>query len=168
MNPPGSCSVCAHAAVDAIDRSLLTGESTRAIARQFDVGKDALGRHRADHLPEHLASAADAEQVAGATDLLLELRLLRMKTNRILTRCEQSGDNNTALRAIREARAFLELLFELEGKLNRGVNLTILQAPEWVTIRTTLLETLAPFPEARAAVGASLLSLESASGYSRN
>ena len=46
-----TCTVCAHPEVNGIDVQLLNRDSLRDIARQHNVSKDALARHKADHLP---------------------------------------------------------------------------------------------------------------------
>jgi transposase-like protein len=159
------CTVCTHDELDVIDRALVGGATFRDVARQHGLSRDAIARHRATHLPEKLAQAQGATETAEATDLLCEVRLLRSKAYSLLVRAEKTGDIRTALAGIRESRACLELLAELEGKLNRGAQVTVLLDPQWITIRGSLLDALAPYPEARAAVGARLLTLESTNGH---
>jgi hypothetical protein len=61
---------------------------------------------------------------------------------------------------VREARACLELLAEMVGELSRQPQINILVLPEWERIRYTMLQTLAPYPEARAAVADALRSID--------
>src|SRR5687768_4858980 len=122
------CTVCQHPDRVAIDKALVNGEPNRGIARQWGVSDDAVSRHRAAHLPERLAQAQDAAQTAEATDLLAEVRMLRSKAYGLLLAAERSGDYRTALQGVREARACLELLAELEGELDRRPTLNLLVA----------------------------------------
>jgi hypothetical protein len=157
---PRPCSVCISEHRDAVDRTLLTGASNRVVAHQFGLGPDAVSRHRNAHVAERLAKAEGAAEVASAGDLLAELRLLRAKAINLLLKAEAAGDYRTALAGIGQARQTIELLAELEGELDRRpvVNLTL--SAEWIAVRATLVETLAPWPEARAAVAASLRTLQ--------
>jgi hypothetical protein len=111
-------------------------------------------------LPATLAEARRAEEAVRADDLLEQVKALRSKALAILLRAEREGDLRTALAGIREARACLELLLEVEQRIDRRPTLNLLVAPAWVATRSVLLEALGPYPEARTAVVASLLRLE--------
>ena len=70
------------------------------------------------------------------------------------------GDYRTALSGVGQARACLELLLEVEGRVDRRPTVNLLVAPEWLAVRAALLAALAPYPEALAAVAERLLVLE--------
>src|SRR5215210_7569143 len=135
------CSVCTSEHRDSVDKTLLTGTSDRAVASQFGLGRGAVARHRAAHVAERLAKAEGAAEVASATNLLTELRALRAKAISLLLKAEKDGDYRTALAGVREARSCLELLAELEGELDRRPQVNLLVAPEWLIVRSVLLET---------------------------
>ena len=156
---PRVCSVCTHPDRTSIDQALVSGKPVRETSALFRVSEDALGRHKEGHVPAELAKANDAEEVAHADDLLRELRLLRAKAYSLLLTAERQGDLRTALAGIREARACLELLLEVEGELDRRPTVNLLVAPEWLAVRAALLDALRPFPEARGAVSARLAAL---------
>lgn len=155
-----ACSVCTSEHRDSVDKALLTGASTRAVAGQFGLGRNAMARHRAAHVVERLARAEQVAEVASATNLLTELRALRSKAISLLLKAEKDGDYRTALAGVREARATLELLGELQGEIDRKPVVNILVTPEWQQVRSVLLEALRGFPEARTLVSARLLALE--------
>jgi hypothetical protein len=157
---PRRCTVCGHGEREHIDSALVAGASLRDIAGRHDVSKSALERHKADHLPSHLAEAKEAQEVARADNLLSELRSLQAHTLSILETAEVSGENRTALAAIGEARRNLELLGKLAGELNERPELNVLVSAEWVTIRTVLLEVLSPYPQASTALAKRLMELE--------
>jgi hypothetical protein len=91
----------------------------------------------------------------------MQLQWLQWKALSILDAAEKEGDARTALGAIREARANLELLARLEGELADNPQPgDLLGSPEWLAIRAALLEALRAFPEARAEVAEKLLLLE--------
>jgi hypothetical protein len=108
-----------------IDAALVAGTPNRRIAAQYAVSEQAIRRHRAEHLPEKLARAEQAAEVAEATDLLREVRALRSKAYGLLLRAEREGDLRTALQGVREARGCLELLAELEGELDKRASVNV-------------------------------------------
>jgi hypothetical protein len=162
---PRQCTVCGHEQRQEIEAALIAETPYREITRRYRVSKDALSRHKSDHLPVHLSKAKEAAEVAQADDLLAELRGLRAKAHELLTAAEKQGDLRTALAGIREARACLELLAELEGELDRRQTVNITLSPEWQRTRTVIIEALQPFPEARLAVSERLVEVEANNGY---
>ncbi|HSH81233.1 MAG TPA: hypothetical protein VLA19_22090 [Herpetosiphonaceae bacterium] len=161
---PRACSICVHDDRAAINKALIAGEPFRLIAERFGTSATALTRHKAEHLPAKLAKASAAKETAIADDLLAQVRALRNNAIRILTAAEESGDLRTALLGIREARACVELLAEMEGELNRTPQVNILIAPEWLTVRSLLMRTLTDYPEARAQVAAALMTVDHGNG----
>lgn len=154
------CTVCSHPDRAAIDAALVVGTPYRSIAKQFGASPQAVLRHKQDHVPERLAQAHQAGEVADADNLLRQVRGLQAKAVAILLRAERDGDLRTALAAIREARGCLELLAKLLGELDERPVVNLVVAPEWVMFRTVLIQALAPFPDARAAAAKALLAAE--------
>ena len=109
-------------------------------------------RHLQVHLPAALVKGQEAEEIARADDLLGQVRSLQGKALAILAKAEAAGDLRVALSAIREARGSLELLAKLLGELQDGQTVNVLVAPEWVSVRTTILLALEPYPASRQAV----------------
>jgi transposase-like protein len=150
---PRTCTVCAHSDRAAIDAALLNGESYRYIATRFNVSTGALQRHRNDHLPAKLAKAHEAKEVASADKLIGELDALKGKAVSLLMQAERAGDLRTALSGVREARACIETLLEVEGEIDRRTQVNVLVAnPEWLHIRAAIMDALQANPEARQAV----------------
>lgn len=146
------CSICDHPEREAVDAALVAGEPYRNIAERFSVSLGAIARHKADHLPTTLAQAQEAAEIARGDDLLAQVRGLQERTLAILTRAELSGEGRLALSAIAEARRNLELLGKLAGELQQEGTVNITVAPQWVTLRTVILQALVPYPTARLAV----------------
>jgi len=163
---PRTCSVCSHTDRSSVDKALISGESYRDIARRFRVSKDAVARHKDEHLPAALLTAQEAVEATQADSLLGQLRDLLTRADdqyalargivgkavavddlRAATAALQAGNG-----AIREARSCLELLAELEGEISRRPEVNITISAEWVEIRTVILATLRAHPEARQAV----------------
>lgn len=146
------CKVCGHAEVDTINKQLVDGVPTRNIAKQYRLSDSSVYRHKSNCLPSTLVKARDVEQVANADALLNQLQELQKKTLSILD-SNTGKDDRIALTAIREARSNLELIGRLLGELDTSPKVGILIAnPEWVSVRTVILDALQPFIDARKAV----------------
>jgi hypothetical protein len=144
------CTICSHAKRYEIEELLTTRQSTyRGIARTYGVSEDAVSRHvSSGHVGRLLALAADAERAAAADGLLDRIEALQSRTIAILEAAEQTNEHRTALSAIREARANLELIGEVTKELDRGtINLEL--SPEWLELRGVIVAALEPHPAAR-------------------
>ena len=157
---PRTCTICTHEQRAEIDRALVGGEPFRNIAERFGTSATALTRHKAEHVPAKLAQAHEAKEVAQASTLLDDVRALRGKAVSILLAAEKSGDLRTALLGIREARACIELLAEMEGELNRRPEVHLHVSPAWIEVRTVIINALGSYPDARASVAAALLEVQ--------
>ncbi len=130
------CTVCADERKDAIDADLLT-VSDRVAALKFGLSRAAVGRHRRNHLKGEVlflnAARAEVKTRMGAVDgkraaqllatrmpattgaletpedVLSEARDLFRATKELVANADRTGDSHGALRALREARAVLEL-----------------------------------------------------------
>lgn len=154
---PRVCTVCTSPDREAINEALAArSDSFRTIADRFRLSKTALVRHKAVHLPAHVAKAAEAQEVTSASSLLEQMLDLQRRTLDILNAPESQ---RVAVAAISQARQNIELLAELTGKLAAQPTINVLVSPQWISVRAVLLEALRPFPEARAAVAGRLLAL---------
>ena len=149
----------------AIDQALASGESCRSIvSRYFTIGRMALDRHKASHLPAAIVRAQEVEDVRQALDVVQQLKAINAASREILTAARKSGDGELALKAIDRIFKQIELQAKLLGELEQEGTVSILLAPEWVQVRALVLTALVPFPEARGAVAANLAKLEATGG----
>ena len=147
------CSICCHPQRDEIDKRLARGDSIAGITRDIaGISEDALRRHKEAHIPEALAKAEGVKEVAEANTLLADIRALREKATTILEKAEKAGDLKTALLGIREARGSIELLAKVEGQLKDSPQITIINNPKWIELRTLIVAVLDPYPQAKKAV----------------
>jgi len=155
---PRRCTICDHEQLEEINRALVgRTDSYRKIADRFGVSDRALYRHAQSHLPETLAQAQEAAEVAHSDDLLSLLKSLAERAERIIDKAEKTRDYRTALYGIRELTRNIALRAEMAGELSRQPQVNILVNPQWVEMRTLLLGALEPYPEARAAAAQALL-----------
>ena len=157
---PRRCTVCEHEKVEEINKALLEGVSLRDLAGRYSVSKTALHRHKESHLPAKLVKAQEAREIAKADSLLDQVTELRDKALSILDKAEQAGDLRTALQGVREAKGCLELLARLQGELQEQATVNILINPQWLSLRTVILEALDRYPEARLKLAAALREVE--------
>jgi transposase-like protein len=148
------CTICSHEQRFAIEELLATRQSTyRGIARKYGVSEDAVSRHvKAGHVSQLLALAADAERAAQADNLLDRIEALHRRTLAILEAVEDTDEHRTALAAIREARANLELIGEVTKELDRAGTINWEINVEWQEVKALILTALGPHPAAREAV----------------
>src|SRR5215470_15441397 len=113
---PQTCSICRNPRRDAINEALLVGESLRTVAQRFGTSVTALHRHKKE-IPKKIVKAAEARDIVLGDTLLSQVNALIAKANSILARAEASGDDRSALQAVRELRETLHLLGKITGEL---------------------------------------------------
>jgi transposase-like protein len=149
---PRRCTVCDHPERHSIDDTLVTGAPYRSVAKQFGLSESAVYRHKTEHLPAHLLKARQVEEAAHADDLLEQVRNLQTHALDILERAEKAGDLRTALAAISQARANLELLGKLAGELDERPVVNLNVSAEWLELRALIVRALEPHPAAHRAI----------------
>lgn len=84
------CTVCRHPERARIDKALVAVQNPyRDIARQYGLSKDALLRHKADHLLEEIVAAWQAERQANGLELASELRGWMDTIGKLLKACDE-------------------------------------------------------------------------------
>jgi hypothetical protein len=74
--------------------------------------------------------------------LVVDLRRLWDRAQRLGEDAEREGDRRAALSAIRESRECLGLLAKFTGDLDERPQVNVLFAPEWRTVQVVVLEAL--------------------------
>ena len=165
--PKGDCKVCLHPDRYRIEMDLVAGVSNAAVGRKYGVSKDSCWRHVQNHLPSErraalvagplrlseLADKANAENVA-LVDYIALVRAALL--SRFLAANEADDRQGTGLLAGRLTEV-LRLQAQVTGELSNATagitnNTLILNSPFVADLQSMLLRTLAPHPEARAAV----------------
>ncbi|MCZ6508510.1 MAG: hypothetical protein O7A04_10770 [Acidobacteria bacterium] len=177
---PRRCTICTHPEHHAIEKALVSGETYRAIARTYRVGTSSLWRHKKEHLPAQLLKAREAEEVdhaidvvkqikareaeevGHAIDIVKQLKAINAASLEVLQNARASKRDSTLLRAVDRIHRQIELQARLLGDLQdqQTVNVAVVMDPQWLAIRSTLLRTLSPHPEARTAVVSALREIE--------
>jgi hypothetical protein len=147
----------------------------RVLAQRFGVSEDALQRHRQNHLTPQVAAAILSAQKPSAIDLeALQaseseglLSQLVTQRARLQTHSELAtdlGDVKAAVACERAITSNLELVGKLLGQLvhrHEVRSTSILVSPDYLQLRSVLVNALRPFPEAARAVGSALHAMES-------
>jgi hypothetical protein len=159
---------------DRIEFELATGKSVRAIAKKFGIHEAALYRHR-QRLPPQLKAAYIGRLLAPGIDLE-KLRtdesaglLQGLSTQRARLLISQdkalADDNGQLVTSLANAiHRNLELVGRYLGEMQTHSTQTVLNVlltPQYLELRTKLIRALAPFPEAKRAVAATLHEMES-------
>jgi hypothetical protein len=149
---PRKCTICSHTSHNEIDTSLLSSDSFRTIADRFGIAETSLKRHASNHLPAILTKAEEAKEVTRADSLLEELKRLKARTYSIMDSAEKAENLGIALTAVREIRNSIELLLKVAGELQDVNTTVIVNNPQWIEIRTTILTVLENHPDAHRAM----------------
>ena len=128
----------------------------KAIMEQarIEALEEAKTKERED-LREEVASAAKdsmAARLENAASFIDQLNEVRARAANLLDQAEASDNLRAAGVFLRELREQIRLMAELEGKISSQPQVTIVNTPEWVEVRTLIIGALEPFPEARKAV----------------
>jgi hypothetical protein len=150
-----TCSVCSHPESFEINEALvLHKQSNRRIAPQYGLDEKAIRRHR-EHIPELLLKAKEDLDSYEASSILQRIEDLEKETLDQLQalKDEDDPDRRTILLAIREQRANIELVAKIRQLIDQAPQVNVLvNHPEWVELRTTLLYALNAYPEARGSI----------------
>lgn len=142
---------------------------TLAILAEAREAAARIEQVRGDQIPEVEALPTQADFAALPEEqqrILLQRYQAVVKQIALVGRRLQDEKRN-ALAAIAEARAQVEMQAKLQGDLTQEGIVNIWISPEWASARTSLLEALRPFPEARAVVAQALLAIEAEAEHVR-
>lgn len=74
-----TCKTCRHVDVALINAALVAKVPFRTIADRFEIGILSLKRHTAEHIPELLAKATEAEEILQADRILADAQRRRVR-----------------------------------------------------------------------------------------
>jgi len=143
------CKVCTHPELESINKAIVAGVSNRVISVQFNISHNSVQRHRTNHLPEHLALSKQAEEITQADGLVGDLQFLRTVALDFLDQAKQANDTRVAAPLITSACRVIETLAEVRGELDRKQTVNILINPEFVAVRTLIMDAVQDCPLCR-------------------
>lgn len=171
---PGNCSVCRHKHRHQIDLAIVAGVSSNVLAARFEISPDSVLRHAANHLsPVQRAAlltasqpcAVDLEQLrtSESENLLASLVAQRARLAQYGEVAAELGDINAATRVEGAILANLQTVGKLLQQFVQVHDVrhsSILISPDYLALRTCLVDTLRAYPDAAVAVARALHKLE--------
>lgn len=154
----------AHPQSEEIIKRLAGGEKYSEIVRDFPgLTWDDLNYYASKKLPDLLAKSKDLKALADEIeqadihrgDSYLQLIIgLQKKALDALEQQNAQEDPKSWAMVSREARGYLELLGKALDRIRDTpqTQVNILVNPEWISLRSTIIAALEPYPEARMAV----------------
>ena len=136
-----ACTVCAHDRLTEIDQALINGESLADIGRRFQLNRQAVGRHRNEHLPRTLAEARDTLNTTMDDDLFGRLEKKRKIADALAAKAHKAKHTDAAVRALAESRKYEELLAKARGELAANA----IPRAELVRIMTAMSDAVCEF-----------------------
>jgi hypothetical protein len=154
----------AHPQSDEIIRRLASGEKNPEIVRIFpEIKDDDLDYYRENKLPIKLSKSKDLKALADEIeqadvhkgDNYLQLVIgLQKKALDALALQDASEDPKSWAMVSREARGYVELMGKALDRIRDTppAQITIINNPEWLELRTVIIQALDPYPEAKEAM----------------
>jgi hypothetical protein len=91
---PRICTVCTHPQRLAIDQALVAGRSSYDLAAVYGLSHDAITRHNASHVPEHLKKARQDEDKEQALNIIKQLKAINLAGLAVLNEARQAGQGD--------------------------------------------------------------------------
>lgn len=154
----------AHPQSEEIIRRLASGEDYSNIVQDFqDITWFDLDYYQKNKLPKIISKSKDlktlADEIESADvhkgDTYLQLVIgLQKKALDALEQQNAKEDPKSWAMVSREARGYVELMGKALDRIREAppAQITIINNPEWVELRTLIITALEPYPEAREAV----------------
>ena len=128
------CSICQHVKRAEIDRRLAAGEPANQIARDYDLNRSSLHRHRGNCLGLRSSNAIMKETARGTAALAClpskealnnAYFELQERIDQIVTQAEQQGSLEVAIKGLNSIRHTLDSLMRLAGYDRPQVNVAV-------------------------------------------
>jgi hypothetical protein len=114
------CTICNHEKRNEIDTELVKGRSVQAVASFFAVDYACLYRHSKNHLSKTLMKAVERQEVIHENELMETVSNILKRAEDIFVRNYDAKHDVTALKALAETRATIELLAKISYQLNQA------------------------------------------------
>jgi hypothetical protein len=123
-----------------------------AVASDFGVSYNKIYYHcKNEHHLRGIQPDPEGD-LADARAIYREIALWHKEAKDLYKEAKESGNGGLALKGLDKALKCLELLARIQGQIQDVTQINVLVNPQWVSLRTTIIEALEPYPEAREAV----------------
>lgn len=150
---PRNCSICAREDVEQINRDICAGVPFERLHEKYSASVGALHRHKT-HLMSQIMAAQPVD-ISDPSSVMRRVQELEQRADGLYKAAVKKGDLLNTGRALKELREITALYARLTGELNtqqQVIHQHLHVTPEWAVLRSTMLQALAPYPEARAAL----------------
>jgi hypothetical protein len=146
------CKACNFPGHEEQDKDLLTGKiSDTDYGAIVGCSSKSIARHR-NHIAKEIALSSQAQSSITADELFTSIHDEALLVRELRDQARKDGDIELALKAIDRALKCIEIYAKIKGLIQENPQITIINNPEWISLRTTIIRTLDNFPEARQAV----------------
>ena len=150
---PKTCTICEDPRRDEFDRRARIEDNIAKIAQDFALSYDAFYRHvKANHHIREVTAIPTSAELATSEDIYKEIEGWHAEAKDLQRTAKAGGDIKTALLGLEKALKCLELMLKIHGQISDAPQTTIINNPEWVELRTVIIQALDDFPEAKGAV----------------
>jgi hypothetical protein len=151
------CSICEHEYRANIEQDILNSVPYRAIAEKYRVNRESLRRHHdAGHIAQELVKSAEAREIAEADSIMKDL----MSWKGIIDETLEQLEGASRLQAVDRGMKWTELKAKIMGMINEGVQINIIQSPQYNVLVQILWEELESYPEVRERISRRLRDVE--------
>ncbi len=146
---PRKCKICHHEERAAIERDILNGDPGRVVANRYEsLSQAAVQRHMENHMAKALAKTREVTELSDADRLRNELEEVKEDVRRLKAKAEAEGDIKTALLGCDKALKALDLEARVAQIIKEAPTINVLISPEWLELRTVIVQALTSHPEA--------------------
>lgn len=150
---PKTCTICEDPRRDEFDRRARIEDNIAKIAQDFALSYDAFYRHvKGNHHIREVTAIPTTAELATSEDIYNEIEKWHTEAKDLQSTAKRSGDIKTALLGLEKALKCLELMLKIHGQIHDGPQITIINNPQWIELRTLIISALEPYPQAREAV----------------
>ena len=155
---PKPCRFCNHADRQSLEKGILQQTITQqGVADILGVNRSSVSRHMRDHVQKAVAEAISQDkELEDGLNVTRQLIEINQAAREILSEARAKGDNYMALAAIARVEKQLELQAKLLGDIATGINIQIIQSPQFVEFKTLILDILNDYPDVKTQVVDSL------------
>jgi hypothetical protein len=153
----GNCLACQLSPEDQarLHADLLTRVPLSRISKRWNINREALRNHKANHITPALTALRTERITTGIRKVVERVEEdLVVETGKMYAAAKKVGNMQLALKAVHEQRGNLELVARLTGELDDRpeVVVNIQSSPVWIAIRSVVFSVLEPHPELRAEI----------------
>lgn len=150
---PKNCTICEDPRRDEFDRRARIEDNIARIAQDFALSYDAFYRHvKANHHIREVTAIPTSAELATSEDIYKEIEGWHTEAKDLQQTAKANGDIKTALLGLEKALKCLELMLKIHGQISDAPQVNLLVNPQWITLRSTIIQSLRPYPEALEAV----------------